>query len=75
MDFSDYLMTVTDKYEKEANWRLGQTYFNVFTYANPRLAEEVRGSLIVHQHKISPAKQDRLRAFVLEQPLTGHIED
>lgn len=36
---------------------------------------EVRGSLIIHQHKISPPKQDRLSAFVLEQPMTGHIED
>lgn len=27
-------------------WRLGQTYFNVLTYANNELADEVRGTNI-----------------------------
>jgi hypothetical protein len=36
---------------------------------------EVRGSLIVGQHKISPAKQDRLNVVVVEQPTAGRIED
>jgi len=42
----DYLYEVINKYEREGDWRLGQTYFNVLTEFNPRLAEQVRGSAL-----------------------------
>lgn len=46
MRIAEYLQIVRTVNARTADWRMGQTYFNVLTEARPELAEKVRGSMV-----------------------------
>lgn len=53
MSMAEYLRIVATVSARTADWRAGQTYFNVLTEVKPALAEKVRGSMVDPFHQDS----------------------